>query len=175
MIKANEKGVDEWLVKKTSLDRQWVFICLLLIAWVFFCFFKMNGFFDYSAKYGIEWISCSEEYNRLLLIDGDYKTTWGMIDGNHSKGEQINFHFRNNRSFSKVSILNTTDDETKIMDIYVSADGENFEKCVYSINVSADETYEYILAKQYYGQYLRLEYINGITGSWPITEVILYE
>lgn len=156
-------------------DRQWIFICFVLIAWVIFLFLKINGKFDFSAKYDIEQISCNEEYNRLLLIDGDSKTTWGMLDRNHTKGEQINFRFRHPRYFSKIFILNTTTDETKPMNIYVSSDGENFEQCIHSLNINTDKGHEFSLLQQYYGQYLRLEYTSDVAGTWPITEVEISE
>lgn len=155
-------------------DRQWLVICLILVLWIIFLFSKINGRLDYSAKYGIEWITCREEPNRLLLIDGDNETNWGMED-DHAKGEQINFHFRQDRCFQKISIINATNSKTQIMNIYVSTDGENFEKCEYHLNIVDEGKYEFLLTKQYYGEYLRFEYTNEDMGKWPITEVEIYE
>lgn len=161
------------VVKKT--DKKWIVIFLVLLSFCTFYVLKINGHFDYSAKYDIEYIQCAEGINRLFLIDGDNKTTWGIVDDKHVKGENIDFKFKRQRSFSKIVIFNNSEKETVPVNIYVSNDGMNFE--LYPIVMQHDENEDiYSFETPCNGEYLRIENRNlEEQGQWPITEVKIYE
>lgn len=152
---------------------QWIVICLVFALFTLFLFMKVEGYFDYTGRYGIEWINESELNNGVMMIDDDIETTWGIL-GNFEKGSTVIMKFRNIRSFSEISILNASDYPSIPVSVCVSDTGEVFTLCDNVAEERGDRTV-YKLSDTLTGRFLMLIYEADEIGHWPITEVEIYE
>lgn len=163
--------------KETEKDKaglsKWIVICMILMIFTVFLFMKIEGFYDYTGKYGIEWIRESEFGNGVMMIDGDPETTWGIVE-TFEKGSMIMMKFRDRRSISGISIINASEYDTIPVSIYVSDNGESFEYCDHAEeDEGIKKTYRFNTEAE--GILLMLVYEAEDTGHWPITEVEIYD
>ena len=164
-------------MEKKRHDMQWGIIFIVIMLFFVFYVLKINGIFDYTSKYGIEYVQCSksnDDRDGVFMIDGDNKTTWGLLDRNHVKGEHIDFKFRSQRSFSKIVLFNFSTRINVPVNIYVSRDGVNYELQAITRQVYKDHD-DYVFDASCNGAYMRIEYASSTQGNWPITEVVIYE
>ena len=155
-------------------DIKWIGILIIILFFCAFYLLKIYGYFDFSSKYGIESISCTQlQDNALFVIDDDVETTWGLLE-EHNPGEMFLIRFTGERVFHNISIHNVLFDkyETKKMNIYVSQDEIEWILCERNEEETEDKII-YILDKEYRGKYLKFEYVEEESGFWPITEVII--
>ena len=158
-----------------SKNLKWLCVLLIVLEYAIFLMLKINGFFDFSAKYKIEHISCTQVFdNALFVIDNDDKTTWGESEL-HSDGEVFDIKFREDRAFHSVIINNNSNkNPTANIKIYISNDGVSWNECRYEKKIkNGTETY-YTFNEECYGDHLRLVYANREAGYWPITEIQIY-
>ena len=160
--------------KYKNEDRLWIFITLGIVMYGIFLGMKINGIFDWTAKYGIESISCTESYNGMLVLDDNLKTTWGLLEDTHCLGEVFDIKFRTSKEISGFKIVNSTEAEAAEINIYYSIDGEEYILCDATLTQEGDE-YTYSFGKTIEMQWLRLEYASSEIGEWPITEIGIYD
>jgi hypothetical protein len=151
----------------------WYIIAALLFIYIVFLILKINGVGDYTSKYGIERISDGEGYNSMMMIDGDVETTWGCLE-TFEPGSNVHIKFKASRSVSELRIRNVSEYATVPMGIFMSEDGEKFERCSYTQSVDGDITV-YKFEIPHSGMYLAFTYGAEAAGHWPITEVEIYE
>lgn len=158
-----------------KIDWQWISISIALSLFSLFLLFKIHGYFDFSASFGIYKITGMESHNLLLLIDRDPLSTWGVSSGIHRQGEQIIIEFRKPRTLSQIEITNSSSEPTKEINISVSLDGTEYFACDYSTEVAGNVT-KYILSSCPPPIiFVQLEYNEKTDGVWPISEVRFYE
>lgn len=161
-----------------SIDLQWFVVSMALAVFSVFLLFKIHGYFDFSANFGVRKITASKEsHNLLMLIDGDPLSTWGVSWDTppYRQGDQILIEFRKARALSRIEITNTFDESIRNINIYVSLDGNDFSLCDY-ITECSDSTVQYSLSSPPpMIAFLRLEYNEESPGVWPISEVYLYD
>ncbi len=160
-------------IKKNDNAVKWYIIAALLFVYLIFLILKINGVWDYTSKYGIEWIADGEGYNSVMMIDGDVETTWGRLE-NFEPGSNVHIKFKKNRSISEVRLLNLSEYETAPMGIFMSDDGENFRLCPVTQSVEDKKT-SYKFETPQSGTYLVFTYGAEAAGHWPITEVEIIE
>ena len=145
----------------------------MLLLYIFFLMLKINGCFDFTSRYGIEWINNDEWYNSAYLIDDDTETTWGL-NSEFEPGSMLSIKFKEKRSFSEIAILNVTDEATAPMSVYVSSDGEFYFRCITDVREDSRKTI-YDIPDKAEGEYLLFMYEGSDGGHWPITEVQIGE
>lgn len=163
-------------MKSRQIERKWIVILFVIIAYLIFLCLKINGYLDYSGKYGTEFIMCNQKYsNTTFVLDGDTYTTWGL-DEEHSRGEEYTIKFRNKRIIKQVDILNNRymDYVTKENWIYHSDDGVEWEPCFGSIKDDGKGLRSCVFDQAYECSYLKLVYMDEEPGCWPITEIFIY-
>lgn len=156
-------------MKKIGL--KWYIITGILLAYIVFMVLKINGVFDYTSRFGIEWIRDQEGYNSVMMIDDDVETTWGLLT-EFAVGSQVVMKFKGIRSFSEISVLNVSEESTVPMSVYVSTDGDNFTRCESDSGVEGQTTV-YTLHGDVSGGYIMFVYEGSDAGHWPITEVTI--
>ena len=154
-------------------EYKWYVISAVMLLFLIFLLLKINGYFDYTSRYGIEWIIGDEGYNCLMILDKDEKTTWGLLN-NFQTNSSLVMKFKDNRSISKVRIINASDEETVPMSIFVSDDGQNYLPCQSTVDFNGNMT-EYTLDAGVSGIYMAFVYGGVAGGHWPITEVEIDE
>lgn len=153
---------------------RWILVLIVLISFCLFYALKLNGYMDFTSKFGVESMSCIDRNdNSLFIIDDDQNTTWGL-DEEHEHGELFLIRFRAERTFSSMTIVNTRWQEcaTKRMNIYVSKDEAEWQQCEVLVNQVDAEHTVYTFCEDYIGKYVRLEYAEE-PGFWPITELLI--
>ena len=157
--------------KKISI--KWYVITGILLGYFVFLILKINGYFDYTSRYQIEWIDNIEVYNSNYLIDNDLNTTWGL-DAKFPQGSLVIIKLKKQRSFGEIGIINVADEPTVPMSIYVFSDGENYSKCETEVREEGNKTF-YSIPGKAVGEYIVLVYEGSDNGHWPITEVMINE
>lgn len=156
-------------------EKKWLLISIFSVAYLIFLALKLCGFFDYSAKYGIEYIKCNQLYeNQLFLIDNDFNTTWGKTE-KHYMGESCDFYLKKGINVSKIDIVNVLENEipSAKIDIYFSEDGENWTHGTYREYRTNEITTTYEFHETQKIKCLRLQYSDEM-GKWPITEIYMH-
>lgn len=78
---------------------------LILIIFAFAYILKIYGYWDFSSRYNIKEIICTNEtHNSLLLIDNEIKSAWGAKHLT-SKNEHISIFFRKFQKIDSLSII----------------------------------------------------------------------
>lgn len=153
--------------------RKWGIISGAVLLSALLLILKIFGVWDYTSRFGIEWIEDGEFYNSMMMIDDDIETTWGREEY-FVPGSYIEMKFKYNRVINEISILNVSELNSVIMGIYISDEGEAYERCLYAVEKSGNQTI-YKLDRPYNGEYLVLTYENEESGHWPITEIEISE
>ena len=76
-------------IRRDQKRSDWIFrfIPILLIAFVLFFVFKLQGGWDVSSNFGVRTITASRDKGNVqAVIDGDEETVWG--DGNYWEKEK---------------------------------------------------------------------------------------
>ena len=96
-------------IRRDQKRSDWIFrfIPILLIAFVLFFVFKLQGGWDVSSNFGVRTITASRDKGNVqAVIDGDEETVWG--DGNYwekeKAGDYICFFFFRGEGDQKRSI-----------------------------------------------------------------------
>ena len=99
-------------IRRDQKRSDWIFrfIPILLIAFVLFFVFKLQGGWDVSSNFGVRTITASRDKGNVqAVIDGDEETVWG--DGNYwekeKAGDYICFFFSGEKEIRGVSIEGT--------------------------------------------------------------------
>ena len=110
-----ENGVE---IRRDQKRSDWIFrfIPILLIAFVLFFVFKLQGGWDVSSNFGVRTITASRDKGNVqAVIDGDEETVWG--DGNYwekeKAGDYICFFFSGEKEIRGVSIEGTHPDQLR--------------------------------------------------------------
>lgn len=105
-------------------------VIVILIAFVGYYAAKVNGFLDFSGKYGIESLSASREvYNLELILDDENGTQWGMLEKAKS-GDNLDIRFRKQVYISSIKLTCSVCPELNVY-LYNDEIG-NWQSCLYS-------------------------------------------
>lgn len=156
-------------------DRKWLVIAIIIFLFLLFLIIKINGYMDFSGRFGIEYITCKDRFpnNRVMMIDGDTGTTWGL-DEYHQPGEEILFRFRKNERISRFRLINESSETTVPVCLFFSSDGNTWEECKETW-LQSEHCLELGFNPEYDIRFIKLVFAGKNEGYWPITEVQFYE
>lgn len=140
-------------------------VFVILIAFVGYYAAKVNGFMDFSGKYGIESLSANREaYNLELILDNENGTQWGMLEKAKS-GDNLDIRFRHQVSISNINLACSVCPE---LDVYLYNDeaGE-WQYCSHSGNDGELTLIDPIITDR-----VRLTVADGYEATdWGIQEI----
>jgi len=155
------------------------FNIIFLSIIVYLCIFvlKIFGFYDYTAKYDIQYLSAAKQENEVsFILDNDLKTSWGYAF--FEKAESVIAKFRKIKKIKEIIITNK-DYKHEVfylpkINIYSAYDLNNWKLCNYKLT-QINEKHHYIFDSLCEGNFLKLEYANDDTGHWVISEIEIIE
>lgn len=154
--------------------KKWNIIVCFLVLFLIFLLLKINGYFDYSSKYGIESIYCEKDrYDLLFILDGDKKTTWGLLE-EYSMNDSLVISFRHKRVVSEVQLDNERWKEypTKSVALLYAVGDSGWMECEKETSIINGQI-RFELNTPVEADQLLLIYMDDISGQWPITELYI--
>jgi hypothetical protein len=103
---------------------------IILISFVVYFMFKVNGYLDFSGKYGISSLFANwNVYDLELILDNDTSTQWGM-PGSAKSGDYLDIEFRHQVLIESIDL---TCSVCPKLDVYLYNDKtDKWQYCSYS-------------------------------------------
>ena len=145
----------------------WV-MCALLLFVIFFML-KVNGYLDFTARYGIrEFIASREIYNLQLILDNETTTVWGA-QGNASDEDWLEIVFRSKRKIESVE-LQAEEGNCPLLELY----RQDMRTGELILCECQREGNRFILAEPVEAERIRFQVCSGQRDvPWIVQELIL--
>ena len=157
---------------KKSNAKVFVFM-FATICFSVFWFAKINGYFDFTGKYGIESIDSNiYPMNLPLILDGELLTDWGAEPGRENKiGDYLTITFKSLKVLKNLTMRST---DNKLPDSFLFMIKDKYGKWI------VPPSLYYIGGKFSFDETeltsVRIEIANDATKfEWRISEVIINE
>lgn len=129
----------------TTEKKALIAVTAFIVAFLALFVLKINGFFDFTHRFGIREISATlDQDNVMLMIDGDTETIWAdatfISDTVAEPGDSITITFDKKRDVSGVEFTGTTPDRLGFM--YATSDEPDAWQDI-DVSVGADGRYDF--------------------------------